>query len=86
MEEKVRSLERFTARFDQAAVEARIEVGRPSKHHRSGMVFYAEVNLKLPGKLLRSEATHLRLEYAVNEVFKETERQVKKYKEKISHR
>lgn len=84
--DKIKALERFVARFDRGAVEARIEVGKPSKHHRSGIVFYAEINLKVPGKLLRAEATHLRLEYAVNAAFKEIERQVKKYKEKVSRR
>lgn len=80
---KIGFLERFTVRFNQDAVEARVEVGKPSKHHRSGFVFYAEINLKLPGAMLRAEANHLDLNFAVSEAFKEIERQVKKYKEKL---
>lgn len=83
IDSKVKTLERFVSRFDQQAVEARIEVGKPSRHHQTGMVFYAEINLKIPGKLLRAEATHLDLSSAVNEAFKEIERRVKDYKEKM---
>jgi len=79
---KIKVLERLTKRFDQEAIEARIEVGKPSKHHRSGFVFYAEINLKLPGGMLRAEANHLDLNFAINEAFKEMERQIKKYKDK----
>ena len=83
VETKVRTLERFVSRFDPKTVEARIEVGKPSRHHHTGLVFYAEINLKIPGKLLRAEATHLDLSFAINEAFKEIERQVKDYKEKM---
>lgn len=86
IDKKIQSLERLIGRFDQEAVEARIELSKPSKHHRSGFVFYAEINLKLPGQLLRAESNHLDLNFAVNEAFRETERQVKKYKEKIMQR
>ncbi|MDP3730982.1 MAG: ribosome-associated translation inhibitor RaiA [bacterium] len=80
---KIKTLDRFVSRFDEATVEARIEVGKPSRHHHTGMVFYAEINLKIPGKLLRAEAMHLDLSFAISEAFKEIERQVKDYKEKI---
>ncbi len=80
---KIKALERFVSRFDQSAVEARIEVGKPSRHHHSGPVFYAEINLKIPGKLLRAEANHLDLNLAISEAFKEMERQIKDYKEKL---
>lgn len=83
VETKIKTLERFVSRFDPQAVEARIEVGKPSRHHNTGMVFYTEINLKIPGKLLRVEATHLDLSYAVNEAFKEIERRVKDYKERM---
>ena len=79
--QKVKFLERFVNRFNQDAVEIRIESGKPSRHHHSGFVFYAEVNLKLPGRLLRAEASHLDPSLAINKVFKEIERQVKKYKD-----
>ncbi|OGN30620.1 MAG: ribosomal subunit interface protein [Candidatus Yanofskybacteria bacterium RIFCSPLOWO2_02_FULL_43_10b] len=83
VEAKINSLERFVSRFSPEAVEARIEVGKPSRHHHTGPVFYAEINLKVPGKLLRAEATHLDLNSAINEAFKEMGRQIKDYKEKL---
>jgi len=83
IETKIKSLERFIKRFDQGAVEARVEIGKPSRHHHSGPVFYAEINLKIPGKLLRAESTHLDLNSAVNETFKEMERQIKDHKDKL---
>lgn len=84
VESKVEAMERFVSRFDPEAVEARIEVGRPSRHHHAGPVFYAEINLKVPGKLLRAEANHLDFPSAVNEAFKEMERQIKDYKERLT--
>ena len=83
VETKIKALERFVSRFNASAVEARIEVGKPSRHHHTGPVFYAEVNLKIPGKLLRAEAVNLDLASAVNETFKEMERQIKDHKEKL---
>ena len=83
VEAKINSLERFVSRFSPEAVESRIEVGKPSRHHHTGPVFYAEINLKVPGKLLRAEATHLDLNSAINEAFKEMGRQIKDYKEKL---
>lgn len=80
---KIKTLERFVSRFDPKTVEARIEIGKPSRHHHAGPVFYAEINLRIPGKLLRAEASQLDLVSAVSEAFKEIERQIKDYKDKI---
>jgi len=82
IDQKVGGLSKFIQKVTPSLVEARVEVGKPSKHHRSGMVYYAEVNLKLPGKLLRAQANHLDLRYAINEACKKLERQIKKYKAK----
>lgn len=48
-EEKVQSLEKY---FDQI-LQADIDVGMNSHHHNKGKVYYAEVNLSVPGKLVR---------------------------------
>ncbi len=84
--DKIQSLERITSRFDQDTIEARVEISKPSRHHRSGFVFYAEINLKLPGQLLRAEVSHLDLNFAINEAFEEIEKQVKKYKDKLTQK
>ena len=62
--------------------EARVEIGKPSMHHQSGPVFYAEVNLKLGGALLRATCQHEDLRNAITDVKNELQGQIKKFKEK----
>ena len=64
-------------------VEARVEIGRPSKHHKKGLVYYAEINLKMGGKLLRATVEHVDLRTAIDFARDEIERQIKKFKSKI---
>ena len=55
IEEKFGGLAKYIPDHDSPAVEARVEVGRTTKHHQKGDVLRAEVNLKIPGQLLRAE-------------------------------
>ncbi len=48
-EEKIGGLIKFYDHITQAD----IEIGRNTEHHHKGDVFYAEVNLDVPGKLIR---------------------------------
>src|SRR3989344_3460862 len=66
--------------------QARVEIGMPSKHHRSGDIFSAEVNLTLGGKLLRATCTHEDLRNAITDVKDELQVQIKKFKEKTTER
>lgn len=84
--DKLGSLNKLLQDFDPDIVQARVEIGKPSKHHKSGPVFYAEINLSLPGKLLRSEATHIDLRYAINQAKDGLERQIEKYKNKVKNK
>ena len=61
---------------------ARVEIGLPSKHHRSGQIYYAEVNLKIDGKLLRASCQHEDLRSAISDVKNELQKQIKKFKDK----
>lgn len=79
IEQKIGGLEKF---IQGGSVSARVEIGKPSKHHRSGPVFYAEVNLKIGGKLLRAEAAHADLRTAIDNARNELHIQIKKFKEK----
>ena len=79
IEKKIVGLEKFLKRINPATVEARVEIGKPSRHHQKGMVWYAEVNLKLPGRLLRATDTNKDLRTAINQVKDELQRQIKKY-------
>ncbi|MEK7203633.1 MAG: ribosome-associated translation inhibitor RaiA [Patescibacteria group bacterium] len=79
VEQKIGGLEKFLKRIDSNVVEARVEIGKPSRHHHKGLVWYAEANLKLPGKLLRATNMNKDLRLAINQVKDELQRQIKKY-------
>jgi len=79
IEKKIGGLDKFLKHIDPAAMESRVEIGKPSGHHHKGMVWYAEVNLKLPGKLLRATNTNKDLRTAINRVKDELQIQINKY-------
>ncbi|MBX4189986.1 ribosome-associated translation inhibitor RaiA [Candidatus Parcubacteria bacterium] len=78
VEEKIGALEKMIS----SPAEARVEIGKPSRHHRSGPIFYAEVNLRVDGKLLRGESSHDDLRTAIDQARDELKIQLKKLKEK----
>ena len=89
IEEKIGGLEKFLEDiltkidvFDgkKPRAECFIEIGKPSRHHRKGNVFYAEAQIPLPGKGVRSEAEREDLREAICEVKDELQRLLKKYK------
>ena len=51
--DKVGSISRFIRESQEASAEARVEVGRGSKHHRHGEVFYAKIDLKIENMKVR---------------------------------
>ena len=59
---------------------ARVEIGLPSLHHRSGKIYYAEVNLSISGNLLRATCQHEDLRNAIVDVKNELQAQIKKFK------
>lgn len=61
---------------------AHVEIGLPSKHHRSGKIYYAEVNLNLDGKLFRATCQHEDLRNAIVDVKNELQEQITKFKDK----
>ena len=82
--EKIGTLDKFIEDVD-GSVQAWVEVGKPSKHHRKGQEeFYTEVDIRLPGKgrVLRSEARRKDLRLAIDEVKNELQRELKQYKGK----
>ncbi len=82
VEEKIGSISKFLKPAERSLAEVRVEIAKPSKHHRSGLVYYAEVNLKIGSRLFRAVAEHLDLHTAVDFARDETERQIKEYKER----
>lgn len=79
IEEKIGGLEHV---IGDMTAEARVEIGKPSKHHHSGPIFYAEGHIKLGGTLLRAEKQHEDLRAAIVDVKEALHTQIKKFKEK----
>lgn len=80
--EKIGTLDKFIEDID-GSVQAWVEVGRPSKHHRTGEnEFYTEVDIRLPGKgkVVRSESRQKDLRLAIDEVKDELQRELKQYR------
>ena len=82
VEAKIGSIEHLLDVKHAALAEVRVEVGKSTKHHHKGEVFYAEANLKIGGEFMRATATHEDLRAAVNDVRDELERQIHKHKTK----
>ncbi len=81
IEEKIVGLDHLIGNYKE---QAKVEIGMPSKHDRSGMIFSAEVNLSLGGKLLRATCSHEDLRNAITDVKDELQAQIKKFKEKMT--
>ena len=62
--------------------DASVEVGRTSQHHQKGEVFYAEVNLVLPGSNIRATSTKDDLYAAIDDVRDDVKRQLVDRKER----
>lgn len=68
----------------KAKVEAWVEIGKTTRHHRKGLIFRAEVQLRFPGKSVRAEALSGNLRRAVAQVKDELQRELKEYKGKAA--
>lgn len=82
IEGKLGGLERFSRKFGQG-LEAWIEVGRITEHHKEGDVYRAEMDIRVPGKILRAQAAKSDIFMAIDEVRDEMERQLKEYRGKL---
>jgi len=80
LEEKLNSLDKFLP-LDES-ISADIELAKTTKHHQKGDVFRAEVNLNVPGRLIRAAAEKWNLRVAIDAVKDELQREIKSNKEK----
>lgn len=83
IEEKVGSISKFLKPSENGLAKARVEVSRPSKHHKSGPVYYAEINLEIGSRFFRAVVEHIDLRTAIDFARDEIERQIKESKEKM---
>lgn len=65
------------------SVEAWVEIGKETRHHKKGPYFWAECQMRFSKKSLRSVAQSENLKTAINEVKDELQRQLKQYKNKL---
>ena len=79
VEDRIGGLGKF---LGKGPIEVRVEIGLPSRHHRSGKIFYAEINLKIGGKLLRATCQHEDMRNAIVDVKNEMQKQINKFKNK----
>ena len=85
VEEKVEAVEKLCLDFEPAA-EIRIEVGKSSLHHAKGPHYRAEMQLSVPGEVLRAEEEDENLYAAIDTVKDQLRRQVKSYKDRLKDR
>lgn len=80
IDKKIGSLQRFVKRFDDGTLLIDVEVGRSTRHHKHGDIYYAELNLHLPGKTLRAEHDDNDVRVSINRARKILIREIRKYK------
>ena len=77
---KADMLEKFLGSIQ--ALNADFEVELTTEHHLKGGIYHAEMNLEVPGELLRVEKTEKDLFKAIDKVKDHMALVIKKYKEK----
>src|SRR3989344_1236023 len=79
---KVGMLQKFFPHYakESGKLIFEVEVGKTTKHHRTGDVFRAEINFNADGASLRSEATKDDLHAAIDEAKDEMQREMRKHK------
>jgi len=94
IEEKIGGLEKLADTFSREKyfdgylgkgkprAEAWVDVGKLTKHHKTGPYFRAEVQMHLPGKSIRAEAIAENLKMAICQTKDELQELLKKYDEK----
>jgi len=83
--EKLEAIDKLTQDFGTAA-ELRIEVGKTTNHHAKGPHFRAEMQLSVPGEVLRAVEEAEDLYESIDKVKDQLRRQLKNYKERLIER
>lgn len=87
IEEKLGSLAKFVKRFDATGqVEIWLEIARTTRHHKSGFVFEAEADLRLPKKILRAVHDDVDVRTAIDELRGKLQKEIEKYKTRFAPR
>ncbi len=76
--QKITSLEKYYSQI----IKAEVEVGRDTNKHQKGEIFFCEVNLDVPGKIIRVKKTEKRLFKAIDKTKDHLKIMLKRHKEK----
>lgn len=80
VQEKMDMLDKYLGNIQ--VVNCDVEVAKDTNHHQKGDVYRAEVNLQVPGELLRIEKVEADLYKAIEKVKDHMAQSIVKYKEK----
>ncbi len=80
VQQKMDMLEKYLG--DVQVLNCDVEVGKSVGNQNHGKIYRAELNLQVPGDLLRVEKTEKELFKAIDKVKDHMVRSIKKYKEK----
>jgi len=81
--EKIEAFEQLVQDFEPVA-DLRVEIGKTTNHHNKGEVFRAEMQMHVPGTVIRAEETAEDLYEAIDKVKDQVKRQLNDYKNKLS--
>lgn len=84
VEKRLGSIFKFENLNDPSS-RCEVEVGRTTRHHQTGDIYYAEVNLHIPGESLRATAEAATVNAAVDAVKDEIQRELRQLKGKRQH-
>jgi ribosomal subunit interface protein len=82
VEEKMKAVERY---FDNIQ-KIELDIGMRSKHHQSGKIFYADVNVHIPGKVVRVSKDTEDVFKAIDKVKDHLKVEFEKIKGKMRHK
>ncbi len=83
VQEKIGGLvDQYLKKLDEKInIPIEVEITKET-HHKKGDVVYTEVNITVPGKILRASNYALTVQAGIDEIEDDLKRQIKKYKEK----
>ncbi len=84
IEKKMNALDKFIKKWvSVGSAEINFDAGRITKHHHKGNIYYAEANLKVPGKMIRAQKNSDDLHSAIDAVHDILAEELRTYKDKL---
>ena len=80
LEQRLNSLDKFLP--NDESIFAEVELAKTTEHHKKGDIFMAEVNLTMPGRLIRAVAEESDLHVSIDAVKEQLQREITMKKEK----